>query len=350
MQHRVLRPMGRLSRAAESLAAGKLDQQLALAGEDEIGRVGAAMEKMRESLLAAFASLRQHACTLEETVDARTSELLSSNVELTHTLEHLQTAQRHLIESEKLASLGRLVAGVAHELNTPLGNAMTVVSTLDERYASLSQKITNGEGLRKSELLELLDCTQQGHSLLQRNVQKAAELVRDFKQVAVDQSSEMRRLFDLAAVIEEVLITIRPRFKHSCFAIKTELTPGITMDSFPGPLGQVLTNLVLNALIHAFEDQETGTVTVSCRLRPDGAAELSCDDDGTGMEDAVQKRIFDPFFTTKMGRGGSGLGLNIAHNICTGVLGGRIEVNSIVGMGTRFEIVLPTKAPSQAQQ
>ena len=345
IQRRILVPMDRLTSAAESLADGKLDTRLTIGGRDEIGRVGSAMERMRESLLGAFDALRRHAGTLEEKVEQRTAELRASNAELTNTLDHLKAAQANLVEAEKLASLGRLVAGVAHELNTPLGNAMTVVSTLEERYNSLAHKLQGGEGIRKSELLDLLDNTQQGHDLLRRNVDKAAELIRNFKQVAVDQSSEMRRQFDLAQVIEEVLITIRPRFKHTPFQIRTELAPAIMMDSFPGPFGQVLTNLALNALIHGFDGRPAGTLTLRCARRADGDIVITCEDDGKGMTEEVRRRIFDPFFTTRMGQGGSGLGLNIVHNIVTGLLGGRIDVSSAPGIGTRFEIVLPDKAP-----
>lgn len=348
LQQRILRPMSRLSAAAETLASGKLGDPLSISGKDEISRVGLAMENMRARLVGAFSSLQQHASTLEEKVERRTHELRSTNTELNRTLDHLKAAQNSLIESEKLASLGRLVAGVAHELNTPLGNALTVVSTLEERYGSLAEKLNGNQALRKSELSELVTASQLGHDLLRRNVEKAAELIRDFKQVAVDQSSEMRRLFDLGQVIEEVLVTVRPSFKHSPFRIETELPEGLAMDSYPGPLGQVLTNLVLNALIHAFDGAEQGVVRVACRLQGDGWATITCADDGRGMDDATRKRIFDPFFTTRLGRGGSGLGLNIVHNIVTGLLGGTITVTSTPGAGTRFEIALPTRVPDKA--
>lgn len=345
IRNRILKPMDLLTRAAEELSAGKLDTQLSISSRDEIGRVGNAMERMRQGLLNAFEALRLHASTLEDRVTQRTNELQNTNAELTNTLNHLKNAQSSLVESEKLASLGRLVAGVAHELNTPLGNAITVVSTIEDRFSELTAKVNNGTTLRKSELIELLNNTQKGHDLLRRNVEKAAELIRDFKQVAIDQSSEMRRHFDAKQVIEETLITIRPRFKHSPFKIETSLAEEIVMDSFPGPFGQVLTNLMLNSLTHAFEDRSSGTVRLTARQVTDSCVQILCEDDGIGMKESVRKRIFDPFFTTKMGRGGSGLGLNIVHNIVTGLLGGRIAVTSLPGQGTRFEITLPVQAP-----
>ena len=345
LRQRILHPMDLLSRAAEELAAGKLDTPLEISTGNEIGRVGQAMERMRVGLLNAFEALRQHANTLEDKVAQRTTELQTTNSELTHTLNHLKTAQTSLVESEKLASLGRLVAGVAHELNTPLGNALTVVSTIEDRFNDLSVAIKSGAALRKSDLIDLIDHTQHGHDLLRRNVEKAAELIRDFKQVAIDQSSEMRREFDLKQVIEETLITIRPRYKHTPFEIETELAEGVMMDSFPGPFGQVLTNLLLNALMHGFDGRETGTVKLTSARCIDGQVRITCEDNGVGMSEATRKRIFDPFFTTKMGRGGSGLGLNIVHNIVSGLLGGRVEVDSQRGHGTRFDILLPCRAP-----
>lgn len=345
IRRRVLSPMARLAEAADALAAGRLEEPLRPMAQDEIGRVGLAMERMRTRLLAAFGDLREHASTLEEKVDQRTAELRQANDDLRRALSDLEAAKDSLVESEKQASLGRLVAGVAHELNTPLGNALTVVSTLEEDYARLDQAVRGGGPIRKSELLDTLETSQAGHELLRRNVERAATLVRDFKQVATDQTSEMRRRFDLATAIEEVLVTIRPRFKHTPFVLRTELAEGLMLDSYPGPLGQVLTNLILNALIHGLEGREQGEVLIACRGLPDGWVEISCSDDGVGMAEDVRRRAFDPFFTTRIGRGGSGLGLSIVHNIATRLLGGRISVSSAPGSGSRFELLIPAEAP-----
>lgn len=355
MQRRVLQPMDRLSQAAAKLAAGRLDQPLDhtldMSGGDEIARVGQAMERMRQALLAAFDELRQHANTLESQVAERTAELTAANTELTEALATLKTAQRELVESEKLASLGRLVAGVAHELNTPLGNALTVVSALEDRWGKLETMLSGQLPMRRSLLEELARDTRRGQDILQRNVQKAADLVRDFKQVAIDQTTDSRRSFDLAQVIEDVLVMVEPSFKHTPFKIQTELAPGIAMNSYPGALGQVLTNLLMNALVHGFEHRESGQVTVHCApisVEGEEMVELQVRDDGRGMDESVRRRIFDPFFTTKLGTGGSGLGMHIVHNIVTNVLGGQIEVVSSPGQGTRTLIRLPRVAPQRA--
>ena len=345
MQRRVLHPMDKLSRAAEELAAGRLDQPLELGGEDEIARVGIAMERMRQALLRAFEDLRGHASTLEDQVAQRTAELTSANNELTMALANLKTAQRELVESEKLASLGRLVAGVAHELNTPLGNAMTVVSALGDRWAKLDQMLADNTPMRRSQLEELVKDTRRGQDILQRNVQKAADLVRDFKQVAIDQTTDSRRDFELSQVIEDVLVMVEPSFKHTPFKIVTDLSRDLEMSSYPGALGQVLTNLLMNALVHGFEGRDEGLVRVSCRPHGNDQVELVVEDDGRGMDASIVRKIFDPFFTTKLGKGGSGLGMHIVHNIVTNVLGGQIEVQSTPGQGSRMTMLMPRSAP-----
>jgi len=350
MQRRVLRPMDRLTRAAEALADNQLDRPLALGGTDEIARVGHAMEHMRLALLMAFEDLRQHASTLEEQVAQRTAELTTTNADLSLALAHLKTAQHGLVESEKLASLGRLVAGVAHELNTPLGNSLTVVSVLEDRYKQLDQMLNGGTPMRRSVLEELVRDTRRGQDILQRNVQKAADLVRDFKQVAIDQTTDLRRNFDLAAVVEDVLVMVEPSFKRTPHTVDVDLSRGLLMNSYPGSLGQVLTNLLMNALIHGLEARPAGRVRVDCALVSEGLVSLSVSDDVLGMDEAVRRHIFDPFFTTKLGTGGSGLGMHIVHNIVTHVLGGQIEVRSSPGRGTQILIQLPCVAPTRSER
>lgn len=347
LQRYVLSPMTELTGAAEALAAGRLEQPLHVSGADEIARVGMAMERMRQALLSAFEALREHNLNLEATVAQRTAELTASNDELFQALDTLQKAQRELVESEKLASLGRLVAGVAHELNTPLGNALTVVSALSDRYKQLEAMLGGTTQLRRSVLEELARDTRRGQDILQRNVQKAADLVRDFKQVAIDQTADRRREFDLAKVVEDVLVMVEPSFKHTPYVIDTDLHHGLMMNSYPGALGQVLTNLLMNALLHAFEGMEQGRVRVHCAQVSDSEAELCVSDDGRGMDESVRRRIFDPFFTTKLGTGGSGLGMHIVHSIVTNVLGGQIEVRSSAGQGTEMLIRLPLVAPQR---
>jgi signal transduction histidine kinase len=176
-------------------------------------------------------------------------------------------------------------------------------------------------------------------------------LVRDFKQVAIDQTSDARRKFELDKVIEDVLVMVEPRFKATPYSIHTTLHTDLHMDSYPGSLGQVLTNLIINCLVHGLHDRETGHVYITCSnlTSQPGWVELSVRDDGWGMDDSVRRRIFDPFFTTKLGRGGSGLGMHIVHTIVTQLLGGQIEVSSDPGQGALMSLRLPKVAPVRAE-
>ncbi len=283
---------------------------------------------------------------LEDRVERRTRQLAASNDHLKETLETLQRAQDELIRSEKLASLGSLVAGVAHELNTPLGNSLTVATTLADRTRVFMQELGSG-ALRRSALNEYVEQAGQATQLLTNSLFQAAELISHFKQVAVDQTSAQRRLFDLAEVVSEVVATLQPQFKQTPYAIEMALPPGVRMDSFPGPLGQVLTNLVSNALIHGFAGMDTGKIMIEacCRER---SIQLRVSDNGRGISPEHLSRIFDPFFTTRLGQGGSGLGLHIVYSIVTRVLGGRIYAASAPGQGATFTLDLPLEAPAHS--
>ena len=268
---------------------------------------------------------------LESRVEQRTSEL--------------RLAQDELMRSEKLAALGALVAGVAHELNTPIGNAVTVASTLHDKTSEFGEMVAEGT-LKRSALNGYLDSARTASDLLLRSLNQARNLVASFKQVAVDQTSDQRRTFDLAEVVGEVLTTLSPTMRKTPYAITVDIPKGIVMDSFPGPLGQIITNFVNNAVLHAFDGRRTGNIILRASQPQEGEVRLSVSDDGNGIPEEYVRRIFDPFFTTKLGQGGSGLGLNIVYNIVTSILGGRISVESRVGAGTTFVIKMPLTAPN----
>ncbi|OYQ43099.1 hypothetical protein CHU94_00515 [Rhodoferax sp. TH121] len=274
--------------------------------------------------------------TLEHRVQERTQELSS-------TLAQLTAAQGELVRAEKMSALGSLVAGIAHELNTPIGNSLTVASTLQDHANAFGNSMV--QGLTRSKLEEFVGNTRQGAGILMRGLQHAAELVSSFKQVAVDQTSLNRRSFDLQSTVSEILLTLGPTIRKSNHQVECDIADGIVMDSYPGPLGQVLTNLINNALLHAFEGVELGIVRVSASLTPDGSVQLQVRDNGVGIPAAHLPRVFDPFFTTKLGQGGSGLGLNIVYNLVTKSLGGTVHVASNPGQGATFSMVLPRLAP-----
>ena len=282
--------------------------------------------------------------TLEQRVQQRTEQLQAANADLSQALRTLEQARDSLVQSEKLASLGALVAGVAHELNTPIGNGLMVASTLNERMRAFAQTIR--QPMQRSTLEQFITDGQQASDLLLRNLDRAASLVSSFKQVAVDQTSEKRRQFELSALVDEVVLTISPTTHRAQCDIHTDIAPDLLLDSFPGPLIQVLTNLIDNAVKHGFAPGQSGTLTILGRPAGTGHVTLTVKDNGRGVAPEHVKHVFDPFFTTRLGQGGSGLGLHIVHNIVTSMLGGQIDIHTEVGVGTVFTLTLPVTAPA----
>ena len=273
---------------------------------------------------------------LEQRVQERTAQLQA-------TLERLQQTQEGLLQSEKLASLGALVAGVAHELSTPIGNAVTVASTLQHAQQRLQQQVASG--LTRTALAQYLADAQEGSAIIERNLHRAAQLLGSFKQLAVDQTSSQRRRFDLHELMQEIALTMRPAIRRTAHQLHCTIPPQLELESYPGPLGQVLMNLIANALTHAFAAGVAGNIWVQAWLCDDDCVRLVVSDDGCGIPAKQQKRVFDPFFTTKLGQGGSGLGLHIVYTLVTGLLGGRIALESYCGQGSRFTLELPLCAP-----
>jgi len=283
---------------------------------------------------------------LEQRVQERTEALSKSNQDLRSAVKNLEQAQAELLQREKLAALGALVAGIAHELNTPIGNSVTAASTLHEQAGEFSRQVA--AGITRSALDRFLENANTASDIVLRNLSRAAELVSSFKRVAVDQTSDQRRTFDLAEVINETLLTLGPGIKQSGHDVTHDIDLHVLMDSFPGALSQVVSNLVNNALVHAFADKAHGAVRVDARRLDDGTVEISVTDDGCGIASENLGRIFNPFFTTRLGSGGSGLGLHIAYNLVTGVLGGHIRAESTPGAGTRLIVTMPVNAPERA--
>jgi signal transduction histidine kinase len=258
----------------------------------------------------------------------------------------LQDAQAALVSQEKLAALGALMAGVAHELNTPIGNSLLITSTMQQKTADLEQAL-NGPGLRRSELAAYISDAGKAAQLALNALTSAGDLVNSFKQVAVDRTTEQRRTFNLAQVTHEIMATMINRIRNGGHRIDCDIDPQIALDSYPGPFGQVVTNLINNALLHAFDGVKAGRMRLRAALSPDGQVRVTFSDNGRGIAAEHRRRIFDPFFTTRLGQGGSGLGLSISYNIVTALLGGRIELGPPEGDsgGTTFMLALPLSAP-----
>jgi PAS domain S-box-containing protein len=259
-------------------------------------------------------------------------------------LRNLRETQNSLIEAEKLAALGRLVAGVAHEVNNPVGISLTVASSLERKTNLFAAEVARGD-LRRSSLSEFLETSRDAASQLVANLNRAAELITSFKQVAADRNYSDQRTFDLGDLTEQVVMSLRPGLRKHNLTLTVDCQPNLTMNSYPGPYGQVLTNLFLNAVAHAFPDGKSGAVDIQVRESGKDNVEIIFSDNGCGMSLDVRRRAFDPFFTTRRDQGGTGLGLHIVYSIVTNRLGGRLDLDSAPGNGTRIQIILPRIAP-----
>jgi len=260
-------------------------------------------------------------------------------------LQDLRQTQESLLQAERLASLGSLVAGVAHEINTPVGIALTSASVLKAATDDI-QAAVNTTGLKKSDIMRYLDTASESARLIMNNAYRAAHLIHSFKQIAVDQTSEARRPFGLKEYVEEIVSSLQPKLKKTPIRLALNCPPEITLDSYPGAFAQVITNLTLNCVEHAFEIDTPGEIQISARLDGD-IVELHVKDDGKGIAPDVLDRIFDPFFTTRRGQGGTGLGLNIVYNLIAKQFGGTITVSSTLGQGTHFTLRIPRVTPQE---
>jgi signal transduction histidine kinase len=284
---------------------------------------------------------------LKQVIERRTQAEESARaamVSAEQALANLQTAQQSLVQAEKMASLGGLVAGVAHEINTPVGITITGASILMDATQTLKASMERGP-LRKSDIVALVARLEEGTQLIMNNAQRAAQLIQNFKQVAADQTSEMRRPYELGEYIGEVMSSLGPHLRRSNVQVKVGFTDRVELDGYPGAMAQVLTNLTTNALAHAFdEDATSATLTIDAQVQGDMVT-MRFSDNGRGIPAEYVGKIFDPFFTTKRGQGGTGLGLNIIHNILVKQFGGAISVASTLGQGTTFELTFPRVTP-----
>jgi signal transduction histidine kinase len=325
-------PLADLRQAMNAIVAGDYDRRVSgLRASDEIGDMARAIEVFRENAIG-----RRRA---EEAVRASKERAEAALAELRET-------QTSLIEAEKLAALGSLVAGVAHEVNNPVGISLTVASSLARRCQEFAAEIATGS-MRRSRLTEFVDGNRDAAEQLVANLHRAGELIQSFKQVAVDRSHAERREFDLKESTEQIIASLKPGLKSSQFRLVVDIPTGIRMNGYPGAFGQVLTNLFLNSVNHGFPGEAAGTISIVARTSGADQVHMIVRDDGVGMSEEVQRQAFDPFFTTRRGEGGTGLGLHIVYNLITRKLGGRIVLSSRPGDGTTFRISLPRVAPAE---
>jgi PAS domain S-box-containing protein len=291
-------------------------------------------------------ALRQVHEQLESKVERRTEDLLAMNEELQavnkelqYTLENLQQTQAQLVHSEKMASLGSLVAGIAHEINTPVGVGVTATSHLQKITKDFAYLYAAGD-LKRRDLTNYLTDSEEALSIIFSNLERASQLIRSFKQVSVDQSSEARRVFNIKQYLNEILLSLHPKLKRTQHKVTVQCEEKLQMDSYPGAFGQIITNLIMNSLIHAYESEQAGELTITILQGADKTS-LIYSDDGKGMNKDVVAQIFNPFFTTKRGMGGTGLGLYILYNLVKQQFSGTIQCESELGKGTKFVIEIP---------
>ena len=259
-------------------------------------------------------------------------------------LQNLRETQNWLIEAEKLAALGRLVAGVAHEINNPLGTSLTVASSLERKSRLFAAETAQGT-LKRSSLNEFVDAVRDGSAQLQESLNRAAGLIQSFKQVASDRNNSELRSFDLGDLTEQVATGLRPALPKHGVTLNVECEQGLSISSYPGSYGQVLTNLFLNSIAHAFPDGRQGNIAIKVSACGDNDVEIIFSDDGCGMSPDVRRQAFDPFFSTRRHQGGTGLGLHIVYSVVTDRLGGQLRLSSEPGEGTDVRIILPRQVP-----
>lgn len=353
-EYKVALPLQRLIQYAGRIGSGDFDHVIKVSSEDEIGQLGTTFNTMSETIRKNIKeindtnqALRLVHDQLEDKVKLRTQDLLTMNEELQavnleskQNLEKLQQAQTHLVESEKMASLGNLVAGISHEINTPIGVGVTAVSHLQVITKEFNELYKNG-GLSRQNLTDYLAESDEAVAIIFSNLERASQLIRSFKQVSVDQSNEAMRMFNVKKYLGEILLSLHPNLKRTHHKITVNCDDNLVMDSFPGAFAQIITNFILNSLAHAYDPNDAGQIVITIVEDARGRVRLTYSDDGKGMEKAVMDKIFEPFFTTKRGMGGTGLGLSVLYNIVKQKFGGTIECRSELGKGTTFIIDFP---------
>ena len=323
-------PLNRLLNfASKSLMNSKVDK-FEETRIEEFNKLGLKYQKL-------VSKIKKMNSKLELKVKKRTSELEESNDELQFTIENLKNTQDKLIEAEKMASLGGLVAGVAHEINTPIGIGITGITHL-LRLTDDLKKLLSDDNLSKKEFDEYLSMSEEISKLINSNLNRTAQLVKSFKQVAVDQTNEEKREFNVKDYIDEILFSINSLTKKAKINIDVKCDDKIKINSYPGAVSQIITNMIINSIRHGFKEKENGKISIDITKSDDGIM-LKYKDNGQGILEENLNKIFDPFFTTNREEGGTGLGLNIIYNIITNTLKGTIKCISKRGHGVEFIII-----------
>jgi len=356
LQRRFTKPIETLLSVVQKVTKEKSYSVRAPAANiEELHMLGRAINNMLDRIEQQFnkvqqaeLEIRQLNQGLEQKISERTLALKSSNQDLLNTLETLHQYQNQIVETEKMASLGQMVAGVAHEVNTPIGLGVTASTLMQDKLADI-QTAFDEKKLTSSQLSKFMAESKENLGIIYRNLERAASLIRSFKQVAVDQSNENRRQFNMLQLMNEVLLSLRPNLKKTQHQVELECDPTLEIDSKPGPVNQILINLIMNSLIHAFEQTDHGTIKIKVKVEHSRCF-IHYSDNGAGVPEHIKKRIFDPFVTTKRGEGGSGLGMHLVYNLVTQALNGKISLESSLGHGVNIMFDFPVVIKASAEQ
>lgn len=354
LQHYFSRPVLKLQQLIQQVAKDKNYQlrapnlyltelnQLSRAFNTLLDRIEQQLQKNEQTEL----EIKQLNQNLELTIAERTQALRAANQELLDTLATLHQYQQQIVETEKMASLGQMVAGIAHEVNTPIGLGVTASTLLQDKLTDIESAFEQ-KALTASQLARFLAESKENLNIIYRNLERAAGLISSFKQVAVDQSHESMREVSIQQLINEVLLSLRPNIKKTLHHIRVDCPEDLVIFSKPGPLNQILINLIMNSLQHAFPDGVAGEIMIKAYTEQ-GRFILLYQDNGQGVPEPIRKRIFDPFVTSKRGQGGSGLGLHLVYNLVTQALKGQIKLETTLGAGVQVTMSFPLKSLSNS--
>jgi signal transduction histidine kinase len=356
----IVSPIEELIDTIKKTVKGNFDIRCSLTGKDEMTYLGVAFNSMMDEISKSRNELEILNRTLEKRIDERTAELIDANDELfsvnnrlreftveqgkqneqlTLTLDQLKKAQTQLVNSEKMAALGGMVAGMAHEINTPLGVGVTAVTLINEKVKEMIILFENNK-MKKSTLEVLLNLISESSKIAYLNVKKACDLINSFKRVSIDMSYEEKLSFNLFEMLNNTMITLTPETRGKDYKIAINCQEDLEIDSYPGVWIQIISNLIMNSIIHGFERVGKGEIEITIS-KSDNNLNLKYGDNGKGIPEDILGKVFEPFFTTKRYEGGTGLGLNIIYNLVTKNLNGSIEVKSTEGYGAVFEAVIP---------
>lgn len=320
---------------------------LATRGSDEVEELPENRQDELGEVIRGFNAIQRKIKSNIQRIREAEDEARKSAQTTTKALDDLRRTQESLLQAERLASLGGLVAGVAHEINTPVGIALTSASVLLEATEKVHQAVDGGN-VKKSDIMRYLETASESTRLIMNNAYRAAHLIHSFKQIAVDQVSEARRRFELRDYINEVVSSLQPKLKKTRIAVSISCPADVMLDSYPGALAQVITNLTLNCVEHAFNPDDEGQIRITVVQQADWI-EMQVADDGKGIPPEMLDKVFDPFVTTRRGQGGTGLGLNIVFNLIVKQFCGTISVASKLGEGACFTLRIPCITPTEEQ-